>query len=506
MKWITTSRLLELTEDYTPTNQVNRMALAIDNKDIVNMTRLLSLDFEENQLGHAKGIKFVAKCLDIFDDEVSNEYSRWGDLGTATKNLVMRFEPSEYNLRDIISALSIKCASLEGRESKVLQEMISNMNDLEAKWFIRYLVRKTGNNIGEGTVKKILAKKFGKKVSVVKKHLNFWDLPSIARYYSMNEEPPMVLSHGTFVKPMLAKEIPMEKWPKDKIVDYKYDGNRYQIHKEGDNVIIFNRKGKVATQQFQDVVETVRQYEIDCILDGEIYPINEDGSPAEHKLMATRVHSKDHAEAREKVKVKWVIFDCLKIREETIMDLTYAERLVKFCQLPDQAHRMDTGGDVLAFYNRAISDGFEGIIVKDISLPYEAGKRSAGWAKYKPPRIELDVVILSAKYGKGTRNSVFASFEIGVKSNAEYVSVGHVGTGFSESDLDMLTRKLKKNVDSVEDGKFNLLPREVLEVSADLVSCDAKGNYGLRFPRCKRIRDDKHASEVDTYDTLVSLA
>ena len=167
---------------------------------------------------------------------------------------------------------------------------------------------------------------------------------------------------------------------------------------------------------------------------------------------------------------------------------------------------MEEGGDILAFYNRAINDGFEGIIVKDISLPYEAGKRSAGWAKYKPPRIELDVVILSAKYGRGNRNSVFASFEIGVKNNTEYVSVGHVGTGFSEGDLDMLTRKLKKNVDSVEDGKFNLLPREVLEVSADLVSCDAKGNYGLRFPRCKRIRDDKHASEVDTYDTLISLA
>ena len=164
----------------------------------------------------------------------------------------------------------------------------------------------------------------------------------------------------------------MEKLPTNKIVDYKYDGNRYQIHKEGDNVIIFNRKGSIVTPQFQDVVETVRQYEVDCILDGEIYPIKDDGSPAEHKLMGTRVHSKDHAEAREKVKVKWVIFDCLKIGNETIMDLSYSDRLDKFSQLPDQAHRMEEGGDVLAFYNRAINDGFEGIIVKDTTLPYEA--------------------------------------------------------------------------------------------------------------------------------------
>jgi len=506
MKWITTCRLLELTEDYTPTNQINRMALAIENKDIVNMTKLLSVDFDENQMGHAKGVKFVAKCLNIFDDEVSNEYARWGDLGTSVKHLVMQHEPSNFTLADVLDFLSFKCASLESTEAQALQDMFCAMNDLEAKWFTRYLLRKPRNNISEGTVKKILAKKFGKKISVVKKHLNFWDLSSIARYYSMNEEPPMVLSHGTFVKPMLAKEIPMEKWPKNKIVDYKYDGNRYQIHKQGDNVIIFNRKGKVATQQFQDVVETVRQYEMDCILDGEIYPINEDGSPAEHKLMATRVHSKNHEEAREKVKVKWVIFDCLKMGIETIMDLPYSTRITRMSKLPDQAHRMEEGGDVLAFYNRAINDGFEGIIVKDTSLPYEAGKRSAGWAKYKPPRIELDVVILSAKYGQGNRSSVFATFEIGVKNNTEYVSVGHVGTGFSEGDLDMLTRKLRRNIDSVENGRVHLLPREVLEVSADLVSCDSKGNYGLRFPRCKRIRDDKHASEVDTYETLISLA
>ena len=87
----------------------------------------------------------------------------------------------------------------------------------------------------------------------------------------------------------------MNKWPKNKIVDYKYDGNRYQIHKEEDSVIIFNRKGNIVTPQFQDVVEKVREYPVDrCILDGEIYPIKDDGSPAEHKLMATRVHSKNH--------------------------------------------------------------------------------------------------------------------------------------------------------------------------------------------------------------------
>ena len=503
------SRMLESTKDKTPTQQVKLIATELDKFDTYKsaVIQLLAREYPSNNIGLAKAKSWLAKMFDCFDDEIESLFVVDDELGEAIYLLDTGAETQRsIGINSVIRVLETECGALNDSSYLLVKDVLLNMSALERKWFVRYWLGSPTNGIDAGTVKKLLAKYFDKKLNEVKNHANFNSLSNLCTYYNMNEEPPMDLSHGSFIKPMLAKDVPMHKWPKNKIVDYKYDGNRYQIHKEGDSVIIFNRKGSIVTPQFQDVVETVRQYEVDCILDGEIYPIKDDGSPAEHKLMGTRVHSKDHAEAREKVKVKWVIFDCLKIREETIMDLTYAERLVKFCQLPDQAHRMDTGGDVLAFYNRAISDGFEGIIVKDISLPYEAGKRSAGWAKYKPPRIELDVVILSAKYGKGTRNSVFASFEIGVKSNAEYVSVGHVGTGFSESDLDMLTRKLKKNVDSVEDGKFNLLPREVLEVSADLVSCDAKGNYGLRFPRCKRIRDDKHASEVDTYDTLVSLA
>ena len=382
---------------------------------------------------------------------------------------------------------------------------IRDMSALERRWFIRYLLRTPRNGINKGTVVKIMAKYYNKKVKEVKKHLNTNSIETTSTYYEIGEEPPTILAHGTFVAPMLAKDVPMNKWPSNKIVDYKYDGNRYQIHKEGNHVMIFNRKGKIATPQFQDIVELVREYGVDCILDGEIYPIKDDGSPAEHKLMGTRVHSKDHAEAREKVKVKWVIFDCLKIGNETIMDLSYSDRLHKFSQLPDQAHRMEEGGDVLAFYNRAINDGFEGIIVKDDSLPYEAGKRSVGWAKYKPPRIELDVAITTAKYGEGSRANVFGTFGISVKSDSGFKPVGSIGTGFSDVDLVWLTNELRKNVETYDKGTYNLLPRVVLEVSADLITQDAKGNYGLRFPRCKRIRHDKFVADINTIEDVEDL-
>ena len=166
---------------------------------------------------------------------------------------------------------------------------------------------------------------------------------------------------------------------------------------------------------------------------------------------------------------------------------------------------MDRNGDTLAFYNQAINLGFEGIIVKDSNMSYEPGKRSIGWAKYKPPRIELDVVILSAKYGEGKRANVFGTFEIGVKSENGYVSVGQVGTGFSDADLVSLTNQLRMNIEEYSDGVYRFLPRVVLEVSADLVSRDKDGNIGLRFPRCNRIRSDKFASDANTLDDVEAL-
>ncbi len=506
--WKMMSRLLESTKDKTPTQQVKLITTELDKFDTYKsaVIQLLAREYPSNNIGLAKAKSWLAKMFDCFDDEIETLFAIDDELGEAIYFLDAGAETQRnIGIHSVIRVLETECGALDDSSYLLVKDVLLNMSALERKWFVRYWLGSPTNGIDEGTVKKLLAKYYDKKLKEVKKHANFNSLSNLCTYYEMKEEPPMNLSHGTFVKPMLAKDVPMNKWPENKIVDYKYDGNRYQIHKEGDNVIIFNRKGSIVTPQFQDVVETVRQYEVDCILDGEIYPIKDDGSPAEHKLMGTRVHSKDHAEAREKVKVKWVIFDCLKIGNETIMDSSYSDRLDKFSQLPDQAHRMEEGGDVLAFYNRAINDGFEGIIVKDTTLPYEAGKRSAGWAKYKPPRIELDVAITTAKYGEGSRANVFGTFGISVKSNSGFKSVGSIGTGFSDADLVWLTNELRKNVETYDKGTYNLLPRVVLEVSADLVTQDAKDNYGLRFPRCKRIRHDKFVADINTIEDVERL-
>jgi DNA ligase-1 len=503
------SRMLESTDGIVPTQQINRIARDLENFEEVPIAlSILSKDeLDANNFGLAKAKKWLAKAFEVFEEEIEGGYTAHNDLGDAIYYLESSAETqgNSLTITAIKRLLEMDYGSITSDNYNTFQHAIINMSALERRWFVRYLLRTPRNGINKGTVVKIMAKHYNKKVKEVKKHLNTNSIEITSTYYEMGEEPPTILAHGTFVAPMLAKDVPMNKWPSNKIVDYKYDGNRYQIHKEGNNVMIFNRKGKIATPQFQDVVELVREYEVDCILDGEIYPINPDGTPAEHKLMGTRVHSKNHEEARQRVPVEWVVFDCLKIGDETVMDLPYNERLEKMKDIPNQAHRMPENGDVIGFYNRAINDGFEGIIVKDASLPYEAGKRSIGWAKYKPPRIELDVAILNAKYGEGAKSNVFATFGIGVRDEGQWVSIGSVGTGFSDEDLLRLTRELRTIVSNVNNGTYNFLPRVVLEVSADLVTRDASNNIGLRFPRCKRIRDDKFVIDCNTIEDVERL-
>ena len=502
------SRLLEATEFLTPTKQVTLISRELNEfEDKANFFAILAQEYPSNNIGLAKAKKWLTRMYNCFDDEIEQDYNAHNDLGDA----IYYLDPSatnkvEHSLETFGRIISLDCGGVDSTAYRTIDSLLADLSALEAKWFIRYWLKTTRNGLRDGVVKKIIAKHFDKKVAIVRKHCNFNSIYQVVWYYERGEEPPCNLEHGRFIKPMLAKEIPTKRWPSNPIVDYKYDGNRYQIHKNEGNVIIFNRKGSIVTPQFADVAQQVREYEVvEAIFDGEIYPIKEDGSPDEHKKMGTRVHSKDHADAMERVQVRWVIFDCLMWENETIMNLSYAERLDKFKSNPDQAHRMKEGGDIMAFYNNAINDGFEGIIVKDTELPYEAGKRSTGWAKYKPPQIELDVVILAASYGEGRRANVFGTFEIGVKSETGFTNIGSIGTGFTDSDLINLTTRLRTIVESYKDNRYVFLPRIVLEVKADLVSHDAKGNIGLRFPRMKRIRDDKFVSDINTIKDVMEM-
>ena len=501
MKWIEFCRLMQAVENRTPTKTISLIAKDYEHNS--QFIKILALELDANNLASKKAFRWVVNALEVFDDEVELAIYQHGDIGEGVYHFVQDGKDSEMNLNTILHLLSMDCSKSDGQSYNAFYVAFNSMSALEKKWFLRYWLRTPRNGINNGTVRKLLAKIYDKKEAEVKKHNQLHSLQDISIFYSKGEEPPNDLKIGRYIAPMLAKAVPKEKWPKQHIVEYKYDGARYQIHfrrKIETTVIIFNRKGKVVTDKFPDIVEEILSWKIEesFIIDTEIYPVENDGRPAPFKKMGTRIHSKNVKEAVEKCPVELAVFDCMMFNDENLMDSPLKDRINIIYKFPKQAVRSTIKEDNDIFYNLSINDGYEGIMIKDLNATYQSGKRSVAWAKYKPPRFELDVVITGARYGDGKRSSVFASYDIAVKDDNEYISVGSIGTGFSDIDLLYLTNEGKKIVSGINDKTHKWLPRIVLEVTCDLVTRDADGNLGLRFPRMLRIRTDKPVSDINT--------
>ena len=142
---------------------------------------------------------------------------------------------------------------------------------------------------------------------------------------------------------------------------------------------------------------------------------------------------------------------------------------------------IDNKEEMLDFYNEAIEAGFEGVIIKDPNLSYEFGKRSKGWEKYKPPLVDVDCIVTGANAGSGKRAGTYGAYHIALKDGDDLVSLGLVGSGFTDEDLEFL-----KNI---YDNKGN--NNMIIEVKGDMLTQNENGEYGLRFPRFVKYRDDK---------------
>jgi DNA ligase-1 len=501
------ARMCDILEFQTPTEKVeiisNSMSSFSCKETLIN---ILSMEYPTNNIGKKRAIKWIASAMGLFEDEVENHTSIWGDVGEGVYQLDDDNETdSEITLKQMLALLKMDCSSMGGNSYTLFDEHLNMMSAREKKWFIRYWIQKPRNGVNNKVPLKAMKKHYTD--NKIEKYFQYNTATEICGSLEAGNEPECVLRHGHFINPMLAKARKGKERPTNYIVDIKYDGNRYQIHKEGKSVIIFNRKGKIVTDQYPDVVDIVKEFEVNnIILDTEIYPVNPDGSPAPHKILGKRVHSKDKAKAVRECPVKMVAFDCLSIQEVPTIESNLRTRLTHLSYIPHE-YRAETFGDntIQSAYNIAIDRGFEGIMIKDADMTYQPGKRSKGWLKYKPPRFNFDVVITSAKYGEGKRANVFGTYGISVKDDSDFVSVGKVGTGFSDNQLSLLTRELRKHIESHEGDTYYMLPRIVLEVTCDLVTEDAEGNVGLRFPRCIRIRDDKYVVDADTIQRVMEF-
>ena len=166
---------------------------------------------------------------------------------------------------------------------------------------------------------------------------------------------------------------------------------------------------------------------------------------------------------------------------------------------PDEGQRL---------LDQALAAGHEGVVVKDATSLYAAGRRGKAWRKVKPVRT-YDLVVLGAEWGHGRREGWLSNLHLGARDAAsgEFVMVGKCFKGLTDELLDWQTKELLARKTSERGIAVCVRPELVVEIALDSVHTSKRsaGGIALRFARVKRYRPDKDAAEADTLDDLRAL-
>jgi DNA ligase-1 len=317
------------------------------------------------------------------------------------------------------------------------------------------------------------------------------------------------------VQPMLAQSAPDPATAMAKTgpaaVEYKYDGARIQVHRSGRRVGIFTRNLADVTERMPEVVAAARALDArSFILDGEALLMDPDGRPRPFQETAGRFGTESASAASA---LTPVFFDLLYLDGEDLTGLAEQDRASRLRSLvPAElaVPRVETEDSTTAddFLASALDAGHEGLVIKDLSSEYLAGRRGAGWVKVKPVHT-LDLVVLAAEWGHGRRHGMLSNLHLGARDPAGdgFVMLGKTFKGLTD---EMLRWQTERFLD-LETGRIGnavqVRPIQVVEVAFDGVQASSRypGGMTLRFARVRGYRDDKAAADADTIDTIQAI-
>jgi DNA ligase-1 len=306
------------------------------------------------------------------------------------------------------------------------------------------------------------------------------------------------------------------------LVETKLDGIRLQAHVDHGEVRLFTRTLEEVTDRLPEIVEALATLEVQTtVLDGEVIALRADGRPEPFQVTGARTASSaDPDRLREEVPLSPFFFDLLHLDGEDLLDEPAAERWARLARtvpgawLPPRLLTSDPD-EAAAFFADIVRSGHEGVVVKDPALPYAAGRRGPGWIKVKP-RHTLDLVVLAVEWGSGRRQGWLSNIHLGARDaeTGELVMLGKTFKGMTDEMLAWQTERFTELAveppTGLRSGEWvvHLRPEQVVEVAFDGVQKSTRyaGGMALRFARVLRYRDDKSVEEIDTVQTVRSLA
>jgi ATP-dependent DNA ligase I len=297
-------------------------------------------------------------------------------------------------------------------------------------------------------------------------------------------------------------------------VEWKLDGVRLQVHVLNGEVRAFARTLADVTDRVPEVVEAMSGLGLKAaILDGEAIALRPDGRPHPFQVTGSRFASRiDLDRLRASTPLSPFFFDVLHLDGEDLIDRPAAERLqILDARLPESLRVprivAEDARTAERFLDDALAHGHEGVMVKALDAPYEAGRRGAGWLKVKRAHT-LDLVVLAVEWGHGRREGWLSNLHLGARDpNGGFVMLGKTFKGMTDEMLAWQTERLLELETSRAGIVVYVRPELVVEVAFDGLQASPRypGGMALRFARIKGYRHDKRPEDADTIDTVRAI-
>ncbi len=420
--------------------------------------------------------------------------------------------------------LAVARASGKGSQDtriKNLQYLFSKATPLEAQYIARLAIEDMRIGIGEGGIRDAIARAFSREAADVERAYNLTNdigLVAVNARKGTLSDLNVLINHP--IKMMLAQlgeGIPASMQELGSAaVEWKYDGARVQIHKDGKRVRIFSRRLEDVTRSLPEIVRLAQEVRADkAILDGEAVAIGKDSRPLAFQEILKRFRRKYNVEKQAKeTPLRLFLFDLIYLDGKSTVDLPLARRRELLEGIVDPSILAgqvvtDSVQKAEEIYRQALETGHEGLILKNPLSLYSPGKRGKNWLKIKPVMETLDLAVIGAKWGEGRRASFLGSYRLACLDEAtgKLLDIGWVATGLTDEALAELTEMFRELILVQKGMEVELKPAVIFEVAYEEIqkSQSYSSGYALRFPRLVRVRDDKSLEEADSLERVESL-
>ena len=442
-------------------------------------------------------------------------------VGYATVYAVERDPAAEPSLTvdDLDRAIAaVKAATGSGsgaRRRRLLDELLGRATEPEADFARRLFTGELRQGASAGLMADAVAKAAGVSGEIARRALMLsGDLTRTAEIaITQGEQGLRAVGFELFrpILPMLASTADSVSEAVSSFgqasVEWKLDGIRIQIHRRGRDVRIYTRNLNDITRALPGIVGAVLRLPVDqVVLDGEALWMGDDG-PAPFQETVAQIDSDAPPEG-----VTTFLFDLLHIDGDDLLDTPLQERSARLDRLAPQLKipgvLTSEEQEAQRILDESLGAGHEGVVVKDASSLYAAGRRGKAWRKVKPVR-SYDLVVLGAEWGHGRRRGWLSNLHLAARDAATggFVMVGKCFKGLTDELLEWQTKELLARETGREGIAVLVRPELVVEVALDGVQSSTRyaGGVALRFARVKRYRPDKRPAEADTIDDLRAL-